>query len=83
MSEYSVADTKNRLSELLARAEKGEEVVVTRHGKPVAKITPVRPEPKRMATTDVEWLRKHRIHPKKGTESAVQLLSRMRDEDWL
>lgn len=38
MTSISVAEAKNHLSELLARAEAGEEIAVTRHGKPVARI---------------------------------------------
>ena len=34
----SVAEAKAKFSELLKRAEAGEEIVVTRHGKPVAII---------------------------------------------
>lgn len=79
MSEYSVADTKNRLSELLDRAEKGEDVVVTRHGKPVAKITPLKTVPKRMTAKDLEWLDKHRVRPKKPID-ATKLIRQMRDE---
>lgn len=37
----AVADAKPILSELLRRANAGEEVVVTRHGQPYALITPV------------------------------------------
>jgi antitoxin (DNA-binding transcriptional repressor) of toxin-antitoxin stability system len=32
-------DAKTRLSELLDRVEAGEEIVITRHGRPVAKLT--------------------------------------------
>ena len=38
----SVKEAKNRLSELLHLAEKGETVVLTRHGKPVADLVPHR-----------------------------------------
>ena len=31
---------KTRLSELLDRVERGEQVVITRHGKPVARLVP-------------------------------------------
>lgn len=34
-------EAKNRLSELLDKVEQGEEVVITRHGKPVARLAPV------------------------------------------
>ncbi len=36
----NIARAKATLSELIARAEAGEEVVLTRHGKAVARITP-------------------------------------------
>lgn len=36
--EISVAEAKARFSEILKRAEAGETVVVTRHGKPVARL---------------------------------------------
>lgn len=37
----SAADANRRFSELLRAVKKGQSVVVTSHGKPVAKITPV------------------------------------------
>jgi len=33
-------DAKTHLSELLDRAEKGETITITRHGKPVARLVP-------------------------------------------
>ncbi len=38
----SAADAKASLSELLRRAEGGEEIIVTRNGEAVAKIGPLR-----------------------------------------
>lgn len=40
MSSYSVAVAKNTLPSLIDKALAGEEVVITRHGKPVAQINP-------------------------------------------
>jgi antitoxin (DNA-binding transcriptional repressor) of toxin-antitoxin stability system len=37
--DVSVADAKNRLSELLRSVEEGEEIVITRNGKPIAQLT--------------------------------------------
>ena len=48
--DISVADAKNRLPELIRAVEAGERVVITRHGKPVAQITPAPPERRR-----VQW----------------------------
>ena len=39
--EIGAFEAKNRLSSLLERAEKGEEIVITRRGKPVARLVPV------------------------------------------
>jgi prevent-host-death family protein len=36
----STAEAKNRLPELIRAVEGGEQVVITRHGKPVAQIAP-------------------------------------------
>jgi len=40
----NVHDAKTRLSRLLERAEAGEEVVIARAGKPVARLVPYTPE---------------------------------------
>ncbi|TMH12930.1 MAG: type II toxin-antitoxin system Phd/YefM family antitoxin [Betaproteobacteria bacterium] len=41
MESIGLFEAKTHLSELVARAEKGEEVIITRHNKPVAKLVPV------------------------------------------
>lgn len=38
MTEIGTFEAKNKLSELLDRVEKGEEIVITRRGRPVAKL---------------------------------------------
>lgn len=45
MPRYSVATSKDKLSALIDRALAGEEVVITRHGKPAAKLVPPDPVP--------------------------------------
>lgn len=48
MTEVGTFDAKNRLSELLDRVENGEEVTITRYGKPVARlVAPVLEEERR------------------------------------
>lgn len=39
----SVAEAKATLSDLLRRAEDGEDILVARNGHPVARLSPVRP----------------------------------------
>lgn len=43
MTTCTVAEAKAHLSELLARVENGEKLVITRRGQPVAQLSPVRP----------------------------------------
>jgi prevent-host-death family protein len=42
--DVSIAEAKNRLTELIRAVEGGEHVVITRNGKPVAQLTPPPPE---------------------------------------
>ena len=39
MSTFALFEAKNRLSELVERAARGEEIVIPRHGEPMAKLT--------------------------------------------
>lgn len=40
MESVGLFEAKTHLSELIARAERGEETIITRHNKPVARIVP-------------------------------------------
>ena len=44
VTEFPVAEAKARFSELVGRAENGEEIVIKRHGAPVAKLVQVVPK---------------------------------------
>jgi prevent-host-death family protein len=43
MLEIGAFEAKNRLAALLDRVEQGEEIVIARRGKPVAKLVPAGP----------------------------------------
>lgn len=45
---YNIHQAKTHLSKLLAQAEAGEDVVIARDGKPVAKLTLVAAKPRRV-----------------------------------
>jgi prevent-host-death family protein len=45
--EVNIHEAKTRLSRLLEQIAAGEEVVITRAGKPVAKLVPVETHPKK------------------------------------
>ena len=44
MDEIGILEARNNFSALVERAENGEDVVITRHGKPVAKLVAAEPE---------------------------------------
>ncbi len=46
MTTYSVREFKAKVSEILRSLEDGEEVIITRRGKPCAKLVHVEPETK-------------------------------------
>ena len=80
MGNHSVAEAKNKLSELIDRALRGEGVVITRHGTPVAELRPIPPAPRRVTQADIEWLRANRVG-KASAEDAGTFVSKMRDEE--
>ena len=47
MATYQINEAKANLSALIAAAEKGEEVIITRYGKPVAKLAGIEKPKKR------------------------------------
>ena len=60
-------EAKNRLSELLDAAENGEEIMITKHGRPVAKLVPVETFDRAKAREAIEWLKDFRKkHPLRG-----------------
>jgi prevent-host-death family protein len=68
------------LSELIDRALKGEDVVITRHGRPVVELKPVEPPPRRVSIEGLDWLKARRVGKRPPKEDAGKLLSRLRDE---
>lgn len=45
--QISLTDAKAQLTELVRRAEAGDEIVLTRHGQPAARIVPMKAKPTR------------------------------------
>ena len=43
----TISEFRARLAEMVGRAERGQEVVITRGGQPVAKLVPLRMKPRR------------------------------------
>lgn len=47
LDSVNVHEAKTHLSRLLERVERGQEIVIARSGRPVAKLVPIHPEPRR------------------------------------
>ncbi|OZA24807.1 MAG: prevent-host-death protein [Hydrogenophilales bacterium 17-64-11] len=75
MSTVTLAEAKTHLSHLLDRVEAGEEVVITRRGLPIARITPVA-KPKQA----IKPLAEFRSRMPRWRKSSIELLHEMRDE---
>lgn len=61
MIEIGAFEAKNKLGQLLDRAEAGEEIIITRHGKQVARLMPiVKPFDRQAALQAVEEIKKMR-----------------------
>ena len=62
MKEIGAFDAKNTLGHLLDLAEQGEEIIITRHGKQVARLLPIsKPfdrEAARQAVDEIKRMRK-------------------------
>jgi prevent-host-death family protein len=56
MGKHSVVEAKNRLSKLIDRALKGEDVVITRHGQPVVALIPISQPTKPVTPAALDWL---------------------------
>ena len=65
--DISVTEAKAQLTELVRRAEAGEEIVLTRHGKPAARLMPAAPPPderaRRALIASIQAAARGRIKP--------------------
>ncbi len=77
MSTVSLAEAKAKLSELLDKVEAGEELVITRHGRPVARVSAVH-APKKPVPSLAEF----RARMPKWRQASAGLLRKMRDEGY-
>lgn len=75
MSTVTLAEAKTHLSQLLDQVEAGDEVVITRRGKPVARISGL-PRPAR----PLRSLAAFRAQLPRTQRPSVELIGEMRDE---
>jgi prevent-host-death family protein len=78
LTDVTLADAKARLSELVARAAAGEEVRITRRGKPVAQLTRIEAKRKPIDLAALRALTDS-MAPQAG--DSVDLVREMRDND--
>ena len=72
----SVAEAKAHLSELLKAVEAGETISITRRGRPVASLAPVRREAR---PVDIAWVQDATAGMSFSEVSAVDVVREMRD----
>ncbi len=81
MATYGVAEAKNKFTHLLERAERGESITITRHGKPVAELkASPRADPEQRRLLYDTFVQRRESRPPLGT-SAAELVRSMRDGD--
>ena len=78
MSEVRLADAKAHLSEYVDRVEAGDEIAITRRGKPVARLTAVDRPRRKIRLADLEALTAAMPFQQ---EIAADLVRSMRDDD--
>jgi len=82
--EVALRDLRNHTSDLLKRVESGEELVITKRGKPVARLLPIAPKRRRPIPREemAERLRSAQADP--GLRDDLrELAGEMTDEDGL
>lgn len=79
MDSINLADAKAHLSELIDRVEKGETIEILRRGKPVARLTGIKPPSKPFPVAE---LRKLTDAMKMADVPSVDLIRAMRDEGY-
>ena len=86
MTQYGVAEAKNNFTHLLDRVEAGENITITRHGKPIAELRAT-PKARPSLTRDERLKRFDEFVAKREAQpvldiSAADLVRQMRDERW-
>ena len=84
MNEIGAFEAKNTLGTLLDRVEGGEEIVITRHGKPVARLVPNTPRmDQKRAIGALERIRARAHSLQRGKLDAFDwpALKKLRDQD--
>jgi len=80
----SVSEAKAQLTDLVRRAEAGDEVVLTRHGQPAVRLVPIKAAPDRASRlAAMEAARKAGSAKAKPSSSAARSQDFLYDDDGL
>ena len=79
---YSIDEAKDLISQLIDEALAGEEVTITRHGKPVVELrAKAPPRLGRLSKELIDELARHTSQFPRLDENAADLVRAMRDEE--
>jgi prevent-host-death family protein len=74
MVTVSSYEAKTHLPQLLRRVEEGEEITITRHGQPIARIVPMQNRDRAALQAMIAEMREFRAHHKLNGLSIRQLI---------
>jgi prevent-host-death family protein len=74
----SVTDARGELTELVRRAEGGDEIILTRHGQPTVRLVPIVASPDRLSRRNIMEAAR-----RSGALKAVKGLEASRSQDFL
>lgn len=77
MTTISVSDFRSRVSRILNLVEEGEEMVLVRHGRPIARILPVEPDEDHIPS----WKTPLRRISVRGASLSQAILEERQDEE--
>lgn len=80
MTTHSVTEARSRLSELIDRALRGEDIVIARRGRPVVELRAIARQAKPLIDADLDWLASQRRLGIVPATDAAELVGRLRDE---
>ena len=73
-------EARSQLPELLTAAQQGRQTIITRHGRPVVKLTPIAPPPKPLTPDALDLLARQRVGRRMPRDNAVAAVRKLRDE---
>jgi prevent-host-death family protein len=57
MQEFGAFEAKTHFSSLLEQVEKGEQIIITRHGRPIARLVPIGKKDAEKASATIERMK--------------------------